>query len=188
MEIRKTTGEELLRYGKFFVDNTYATPFGIYRIHIVLYHENLFFVKMKNGEFTEVTNLSKKQKQLRDPKKFIDETILNILTELRINPKYKGYAYIVFAIKKALDEPECLYFSKYQGYKIYEYIQKEFNVEKRNTMRVAIQIAINNSLNGANYSTICKYFGDTEKVANGNMTPIEFIAAITNYIKVEVLR
>ena len=67
--LRKITGEELLRYGKFLVDNTYMTGIGIYRIRIVLYYENLFFVEMKNGVFTEVTNLTKKQKQFNDPKK-----------------------------------------------------------------------------------------------------------------------
>ena len=58
--------EKLLHYSdEIFVDNSFDTPRGHYRIRIIKYKNELYFHKMKNGTIVEIQNLSKMKNEVK---------------------------------------------------------------------------------------------------------------------------
>ena len=63
MANKKVKSVELLKHGSTIKENTFETYKGKYTIKLILYNENIYFHKMKNGVVVEIKNLSKETRK-----------------------------------------------------------------------------------------------------------------------------
>ena len=109
----------------------------------------------------------------------VDKEISEILLEIGFTENIKGYYYIVYGIKLAVENPRII---KGITKELYPSIAKEFSAEARRVER-AMRTAINKAFDRSPSEIIAKYFGNTIAFDKGTPTNSEFIAKISNIVR-----
>ena len=189
-KVRRNTQEELLRYGKYLIDNTFETKLGVYRVRIIYYAEHIYFHKMRNGEVLEIKDIAKleygcRELELEEKMKCAVDRVYEVLHDLGYSPRLRGYKYIVDAIKYCIVNKDAMKFVKGSGYNVYGYVA-ELHKTNRANARKCIDKAVNESMNNISYSKAEKYLGGSAAFSKGTITSVEVIAQIAEYLKNEV--
>ena len=137
--------------------------------------------KLSDIEWEEAkTNLIKDNQQNNSEEIVIETKIYIILKELGMPVGTKGYMYVSRAIILCLENPQILD-CVVEG--IYETLAKEFNSKWQNVERV-IRNSIEKTCMKGNVQKIDEIFGNAYSEITGKITNSEFLAGITEYIRI----
>ena len=112
------------------------------------------------------------------PKKSVEDTVLDIMTEMGVPAHIKGHDLMAAAIVAVIDDPSLKH--NITG-GLYPMVAKLFNTTKERTER-AIRHAIEVTFDRCSFEVIDKYFGNTINANKGKPTNSEFIAQIAMYV------
>lgn len=108
-----------------------------------------------------------------------NQELTSLLNTLGISPKLKGYHYILFSLKQAIDDPKSLEFITKS---LYPQIAKKYETTPSSVER-AIRYAIEISFDRGNIEVIQEIFGYTVNISKGRPTNSEFFSVLTNYLR-----
>jgi len=138
-------------------------------------------VAAKKGFVQEEPIKANPEKDALKNKRFIDNTITNVIKEIGVPAHIKGYSYLREAIQMVYSDVELLgSITKV----LYPEIAKKFQTTPSRVER-AIRHAIEVAWNRGNYETISKLFGYTVHHLKSKPTNSEFIAMIADKIRME---
>ena len=138
-------------------------------------------VAAKKGFVQEDPIKANPEKDALKNKRFIDNTITNVIKEIGVPAHIKGYSYLREAIQMVYSDVELLgSITKV----LYPEIAKKFQTTPSRVER-AIRHAIEVAWNRGNYETISKLFGYTVHHLKSKPTNSEFIAMIADKIRME---
>jgi two-component system response regulator (stage 0 sporulation protein A) len=112
------------------------------------------------------------------PKKSVEDTVLDIMTEMGVPAHIKGHDLMAAAIVAVIDDPSLKH--DITG-GLYPLVAKKFNDTKSRVER-AIRHAIEVTFDRCSLGVIDKYFGNTISPNSGKPTNSEFIAQIAMYV------
>lgn len=112
------------------------------------------------------------------PKKRVEDTVLDIMTEMGVPAHIKGHDLMAAAIVAVIDDPSLK--NNITG-GLYPLVAKKFNDTKSRVER-AIRHAIEVTFDRCDIDVTTKYFGNTISLYKGKPTNSEFIAQIAMYV------
>lgn len=112
------------------------------------------------------------------PKKSVEDTVLDIMTEMGVPAHIKGHDLMAAAIVAVVENPNL---KKAITKELYPLVAKKFNDTKERVER-AIRHAIEVTFDRCDIDVITKYFGNTISLNTGKPTNSEFIAQIAMYV------
>ncbi len=142
---------------------------------------DLFLLKPYSIEvlIDHINNASDKREKVSTKEQVIEKKITKVLHEVGIPAHIKGYEYLRTAINSSYENPE--YFSQITKI-LYPEIAKKYKTTGSRVER-AIRHAIEVAWNRGNIDAIDEIFGYTISASKAKPTNSEFIAMISDYIK-----
>lgn len=125
----------------------------------------LFRLKMLREEKTDARN--------------VDESILEILSDIGVPEHILGHQYCACAIKLVVEKPDLIH--SVTG-NLYPTVAKMFDSTPYRIER-AIRRGIESAWDRCDFDAINKYFGNTVSASRGKPTNSEFVARIANIVR-----
>lgn len=112
----------------------------------------------------------------------INNTILDILTELGTPAHIKGHPYLVTGLTLLVKDPNLVHAMTKE---LYPAIAKEHDTTPSRVER-AVRHAVEVTWDRSDLKILDRYFGNTVKSSKGKPTNSEFLAQMCNYIRREL--
>jgi two-component system response regulator (stage 0 sporulation protein A) len=182
IELMKKVREHSIKQPAFIVTSTYDNPFierQIMENGAAYFMLKPFDVDVLGQRIILLTKGDREHIEL--PANNLEITVTDVIHQLGVPAHIKGYHYLRTAILSSIENQELL---ESVTKLLYPYVAKEFSTTSSRVER-AIRHAIEIAWDRGNLDTLNSFFGYTVNTCKGKPTNSEFIALITDKIRLQ---